>query len=116
MSTPKPPPARVPAELLDERTKQLVAEYRAAKDEADAATKRFETIRDSIKVALQVRAPEAHRIAVDGLDEPVSLDYRERVTVDSKRFKADAEADPAIAAIYVRYAKFGGAWYLKVGG
>lgn len=94
----------------ESRLAQLHAQYADAKAAADAASERLKAITDGIKAELSTAAPEgSERIDLRGSFGPaLRLAYSERVTFDSRKLKTD---NPEL---YVRYAKFGGAWSLRV--
>lgn len=104
----EPAPVQVAAGTSS-RLEQLHAAYPAAKAAADEAAAQLKAITDGIKVELTTAAPDARRIRLDGADGPtLQLTYAETWRLDSKRLKAE---DPET---YVRYAKQGGSWTLKV--
>lgn len=111
MSTPTPeaqPPVIVEPSA-DSRLAQLHAQYADAKAAADAAAEHLKTITDGIKAELANAAPGQEQVTLRGAGGPVlALAYAERWTVDSRKLKAE---DPET---YVRFAKKGGAWSLKV--
>lgn len=111
MTTPTTPePGAFAVEPAAEtRLAQLHAAYADAKAAADAAAERLKTITDGIKAELAALAPEGTtRVDLGGAFGPtLRLAYAERVTFDSRKLKID---DPEL---YVRYAKFGGAWSLR---
>ena len=102
--------------LADSRLSALHAQYADAKAAADAAAERLKTITDGIKAELRAQADGT---AYDGTDRSrielrspygpiLRLTKSERVTFDSRKLKVD---DPVT---YVKYAKFGEAWALRV--
>lgn len=93
----------------ESRLAQLHAQYADAKATADAASERLKQITDGIKAELAALAPEGStRVDLAGTHGPaLRLAYAERVTFDSRKLKTD---NPEL---YVRYAKFGGAWSLR---
>lgn len=101
----------------DSRLAALHAQYADAKAAADAAAEHLKTITDGIKAELRAQADAG---SPDGADSVSRIELRspygpilrltksERVTFDSKKLKVD---DPVT---YVKYAKFGEAWALRV--
>ena len=102
-----PPPVTV-LPKKGSRLAALHAAYADAKARADAAAAELKAVTDGIKLELSQQAPEARKVDLTGPTGPtLRLAYAERVTFDSTRLKREAPE------VYVRYAKFGGAWSLR---
>lgn len=113
------PPAYTVTAPPDSRLEQLQAMYPTLKAQADAAASALKDCTDALKLELTTVAPGQQRVdLVGGRHGPgLQLDYRESWRYDSKRMRADAEVPTEegrfLAALYVKYAKKSGAWYLN---
>jgi hypothetical protein len=92
-----------------ERLAQLHSQYELLKVEADEAAARLKACTDAIKLELTQQVPGHTKYRLPAGPGPeLQLTYVERWTIDSRKLKAE---DPLT---YVRYAKKGGSWTLKV--
>lgn len=102
-----PEPLRVDADT-DEELAQLHALYPELKAAADEATKKFDAVKQAIKVKLAERAPECPKFALTSEHGPtLTLTYSTSRRFDSKRFKQDQPA------VYETYTYETGSWTLK---
>lgn len=92
----------------DSRLEQLVHEYVAAKETADAAAARLKEITDAIKLIVTVDTDSAPKVDVLAPGAPpLRVSWIEQWRLDSKRLKAEHPET------WVRYAEQSGYWQLK---
>lgn len=106
LTAPEHGPVTVLAEDHGAKLAALAAMYDTAKATADAAAKKFDTIKAAIKVELTQADPDATdlRLESEYLAKPLRLHYVATNRLNSKRFQAD-QPD-----VYASYCEPGGYW------